>query len=47
MVTDAMSAKELAEFLASKGALGADEKSVLAEQPKKRGGRPKKDAEKE
>ena len=47
MVTDAMSAKEIAEFLASKGTLGADEKSVLNEQPKKRGGRPKKDAEKE
>ena len=47
MVTDAMSAKELAEFLASKGTLGTDNEPVLDEPPKKRGGRPKKDADKE
>jgi hypothetical protein len=47
MVTDAMSAKELAEFLAKKGTLVTDEKPVLDGQPKKRGGRPKKDADKE
>ena len=44
MVTDAMSAKELAEMLANKSTLATSDKSVIAE-PKKRGGRAKKAAE--
>ena len=44
MVTDAMSAKEIAEMLEKKSALASDDTSVIVE-PKKRGGRPKRNAE--
>lgn len=44
MVTDAMSAKEIAEMLAKKSALASNDEPVIVE-PKKRGGRTKKNAE--
>lgn len=44
MVTDAHTAKEIAEIREKNGALANDDTSVIVE-PKKRGGRTKKSAE--
>ena len=43
MVTDVLNSKEVAELIANSSKLASSEKSVITE-PKKRGGRPKKES---